>query len=386
MDTFYRNTYIEIDTSAIEHNARSLVSAYPHKYNIAVIKGNAYGHGYGIVPALIKGGINAFSVSKLEEALEVRKIEPVLPVIMLQPVHKDFYKLCSEKNISVCINSLETFTEALESGCRLNVHFKVDCGMNRLGFKDAAILKECIDKAFLSDRLTVEGIFTHFHTSGRIDTEYASNLKRFEELTRDIDLSKIPMVHLDRTQTAILHKSPSYETGARFGIALFGYPTVYPYSNSLKGKIRKLQYKLTCRIKGIEESLSPVNEPLKKAFNLYTEVIQVKKASAGEYVGYGLMHKAKTDEYIAVIDIGYADGIGRRRSDTPVSINGKKYQIIGDVGMGMCEVLVDETVKRHDKVTVFGGDIPSTEITGKLNTTIYEAMTIINSSIPRIYK
>ena len=62
MSEYYRNTYITIDNRIIENNARVLTKAYPHKYYIAVVKGNAYGHGYGISPALKRGGINAFAV------------------------------------------------------------------------------------------------------------------------------------------------------------------------------------------------------------------------------------------------------------------------------------------------------------------------------------
>lgn len=380
-----QNSYIEVDTAAITHNAKAITSAYPHRYNIAVIKGNAYGHGYGIVPALINGGINAFAVSKLSEALAVREYDKANPVIMLQPITPDLYKTASENNISVCINDSETLDEAILSGCSLKIHIKVDSGMNRLGFKEKAELDNAYKKALDCKRLSIEGIFTHFHTSGRIDKEYKKNKETFESLTKDIDLKSIPIVHTNRTQTAVLHKTPDYETGARFGIALFGFLTVYGYSKGIKGKIRKLQFETQRRFKGIEPCLLPVNEPLRKALNVYTKVLQVKAVKKGEYVGYGLMHRAKSNEYIAVIDIGYGDGIGRRRIHTPVSINGKLYEIIGDVGMGMCEVLADETVKRGDTVCIFGGNIPSTKITGALCTTIYEAMTNFDSSIPRKY-
>lgn len=130
----YRKTYIKIDNRILENNARVLTKAYPHKYYIAVVKGNAYGHGYGIVPALVRGGINAFAVSNLNEALKVREFEKNLPVIMLEPVHKEYLSVCEQNNISVCINCKETFDEVAESALKLKVHIKVDCGMNRLGF------------------------------------------------------------------------------------------------------------------------------------------------------------------------------------------------------------------------------------------------------------
>lgn len=382
----YRNTYVEIDNSKIEANARLMCETFPHKYNIAVVKGNAYGHGFGVVPAMIKGGMNAFAVSKLEEALEVRKYAKDLPVIMLQPVRPEYLHVCSENRISVCVNDKEMFSDIEHSGEKLILQFKVDCGMNRLGFKNADELTSCVLRAMENENLYVEGVFSHFHTNGLQDTEYEANKLRFEELTRGIDLTQIPMIHVDRTQTVFLHDCPRFANGARIGVSLYGFTTIYPYADNLKGRIRKLQREIKNKRNGVKPSKPLQYYGVKQAFTLYTEVIQVKKVEPGEYVGYGLFHRAEKEECIAVIDIGYADGINRKRYKSNVSINGRKYPIIGEVGMGMCEVLVDDSVKKYDKVTVLGGDVPISSITRHVGTTMYELLTNIDSSIPRIYK
>lgn len=382
----YRNTYVEIDNSIIENNAKLMTETFPHKYNIAVVKGNAYGHGYGIITALERGGINAFAVSTLEEALEVRKYNSSFPVILLQPVWSRYLSLCSNYNISVCANSRETFEDLLHSGLKLKVQFKVNCGMNRLGYKDSKELSEDINRAYKSDNLTVEGVFSHFHTSGLTDTEYALNKENFEEITKDVDLSKIPMVHLDKTQTILLHDTPSYCNGARFGLSLYGFTSIYPYANSVKGKLLTLKRDIMNKIHHVEPSNELKNYDVKPAFTLYSQVIQVNALKPGEYAGYGLLHKAKNDEKIAVLDIGYADGIGRRRSGTYVSINGKKYPIVGEVGMGMCQVLVDDSVKAGDKVVVLGGPVSIRVIASYLGTTTYETLTNISDRLERKYQ
>ena len=381
----FRNTYVEIDNSAIEHNARLLSETFPHKFNIAVIKGNAYGHGYGIVPALVKGGMNAFAVSNLSEALEVRNYDSEHPVIMLQPVPTAFLEDCATHNISVCVNDRDTFEDIYKSGLKLKIQFKVNCGMNRLGYTDGALLKEDIARAEAADNLTVEGIFSHFHTSGLTDTEYAADRTRFEKITAGIDLTKIPMVHIDKTQTILLHDTPSYCNGARFGISLYGFTSVYPYDNSLKGRLLQKRRDIRNKLNHVEPSKALKNYDLKTAFTLYSEVIQINKIEQGAYVGYGLLHKAERPEYIAVIDIGYSDGIGRKRTGTNVLINGHKYPIVGEVGMGMCQVLVDESVKKHDKVTILGGGISIRGIASALGTTTYETLTRINTLIDRRY-
>lgn len=381
----YRNTFVEIDNSIIESNARLMTETFPHKYNIAVVKGNAYGHGYGIIKALEKGGINAFAVSTLEEALEVRKYNSSFPVIILQPVWTRYLSLCSNYNISVCVNSRETFEDLLNSGLKLKLQFKVNCGMNRLGYKDGKELSEDIERAMKADNLTVEGLFSHFHTSGLTDTEYADNKKRFEDITKDIDLGKIPMVHIDKTQTILIHDTPSYCNGARFGISLYGFTSIYPYDKSVKGKLLSLRRDLKNKINHVEPSKELINYDVKPAFTLVSQVIQVNDLIPGEYAGYGLLHRAKNAEKIAVIDSGYADGIGRRRSGTNVSINGKKYPIVGEVGMGMCQVLVDKTVKAGDKVIVLGGPVSIRGIAAHLGTTTYETLTNVSDRLERKY-
>lgn len=385
-ENLYRKTYIKIDNGILEENARILTKEYPHKYCIAVVKGNAYGHGYGIVPALVRGGINVFAVSNLNEALKVREYEKSLPVILLEPIHKEFYEVCEKNNVSVCVNDTETFEDIVNSGCQLKIQIKVDCGMNRLGFKDKSELEAVYKAAKENEKLSVEGLFSHFHTTGLFDTEYAQDLKKFIELTKDIDLSEIPMVHVDKSQTIMAHEKPDFTTAVRFGVVLYGFNLMNKYSSDVKGRLRKIKHEFKNKLKGVAPSKPYPELGLKTALTLYTEVLQVKKANAGEYVGYGMLHKVEKDEWVATIDTGYGDGINRKRVGSSVSINGKKYPIIGEVGMGMCEALVDETVKKYDKVTVFGSEIPIRSITRHVMTTMYELMTNLDSSIPRFYE
>lgn len=382
----YRNVYVEVDNSIIESNARYMCEKFLHKYNIAVVKGNAYGHGYGVIPALKKGGMNVFAVATLDEALEVREYEKELPVILLEPIDPRYLEVASKENVSVCVNDADTYEDIKKSGLKLRLQFKINSGMNRLGFSDCEEFTQIFREAKENPNLEIEGIFTHFHTNGIEDNEYCDNKKRFEEMVKNIDLKEVPMVHVDRTQTVFLHDTPDYANGARIGIALFGFSTIYPYADSVKGKIRKLQRELRNKKNKVPPCHDLKVYDVKQGFVLYSEVLQVNKVNPGEYVGYGMFHKAEGTEYIAVIDIGYADGISRKRYGSYVAINGKKYKIIGEVGMGMCEVLVDETVKKKDKVTVFGGDIPISSIARHVGTTMYELLTNVNEKIPRVYK
>ncbi len=381
----YRNTYVEIETDIIENNAKVMTSAFPHKYNIAVVKGNAYGHGYGIIPALLNGGINAFAVSTVEEALSVREYDSAHPVILLQPVSKENYDICEKNNISVCVNCRETLEEIIESNKKLSLQFKVNCGMNRLGYSDKEKITDDINRALGLPRLFVEGVFSHFHTSGYQDREYELNRKTFENITEGIDLSRIPMVHIDKTQTVLLHDTPMYCNGARFGLSLYGFTSIYPYSNSFKGRILSKKRELKNRLNHVEQTKPLKNYDVKPALKLISGIIQVNDVRPDAYVGYGLVHKAKGNEKVAVAEIGYSDGLRRDRKDTEVAINGKRFRLIGEIGMGMCQILVDDSVVRGDKAVILGGEISIRNMARHLNTTTYEVLTGINPTIPRKY-
>lgn len=304
----------------------------------------------------------------------------------MEPVHKEHYEVCAKNNISVCVNERVTFDEIVATGLSLKLQIKVDCGMNRLGFKSKEELTKVYREASDNPILTVEGIFSHFHTTGLADTEYYRDLNRFQELTKDIPLSEIPMVHVDKSQTIMAHEKVTFSNAVRFGVVLYGFNLMNKYGTDVKSKLRKLKHELINKKNHVPPTKPYPELDLKTALTLYSEVIQVKKALPGEYVGYGMLHKAEKEEWVATIDTGYADGINRKRVGSFVAIRGKKYPIIGEIGMGMCEVLVDENVKRYDKVTVFGGEIPIRSITRHVMTTMYELMTNLDSSIPRIYE
>ena len=88
---------------------------------------------------------------------------------------------------------------------------------------------------------------------------------------------------------------------------------------------------------------------------------------------------------VAVVDIGYADGINRKRRNSYMEINGKLYQVVGDVCMGMTMLKVDDTVKKHDKVIVIGDKVDVKKVSRHIHTSSYETMLFIDSNIERRY-
>lgn len=125
---------------------------------------------------------------------------------------------------------------------------------------------------------------------------------------------------------------------------------------------------------------------LESTFKLKSEVVQINTLEAGETVGYGGIYTAKEKTKIAVVPIGYADGIIRKNTSRDVFINNKRYQIVGNICMDMMFVKVDDKVKIHDVVEVLKDVNHVKEVAKHLDTISYEVMCSIGKRVPRIYK
>ena len=111
--------------------------------------------------------------------------------------------------------------------------------------------------------------------------------------------------------------------------------------------------------------------------------LEVKK---GEFVGYGAMYRANEDITIGIMPVGYDDGIFRKSRGRYVAIKNKRYQLIGDIGMGMSAVKIDDSIEINDRVTLIGDLVPIKEVAKHNGTSIYEIMCNIGKNVPRVYK
>ena len=346
----YRNTYALIDTKKIYENVKYVVNNYQYDYYIGVVKNNAYNHGINTINSMIKGGINYLAVSSLDEALQIRKAYSKIPVLVLEPIDLKYIDQCDYYNITVTVENLKYVKELVEIKLNkgINIHFKVDSGMNRLGFNNATELKQAYDLLNKNKKLNLEGIYSHFATSGLNDEYYKNQIETFKKTTSTIDLAKIPMIHLDRSITLINNEKIPFCNACRFGMLMYGVSGKKPVlgrKQKLKDSVKKILGK---------EIKYPAVLPLNPAFELYTEVMSVRKVKSGEYIGYAT-YKAETDIYIATLPIGYADGVDL--SFKYVFINGNYCEILADT-MDMIIVKVSPKVKIGDKVEIIGKNIP----------------------------
>ena len=376
----YRKTYAEINLDYLRSNVEAVRETYPdYDYYFGVIKGNAYGHGMEVADALVRGGINYLAAATLDECLQIRKLHLSVPILCFEPIHPEDIRICAEKNITITLVSADFFEHVKNTSLsnELKIHLKLDVGMNRLGIKESEGLAQLVKEIQQTKLCALEGIYTHFSTSGFRDTAYVKQAERFRAMLQDIDLTQIPIIHSFRS--AVLIRQPKIDlcNGVRVGILIYGYNQDIVIPNSIKRSIKKILRREPAYLPG--QKL-----PLRPAFSLYSEILQVQKVRAGEHVGYGFSFQAAQDMLIGTIAIGHADGIDKTAGGY-VLINDRKYPMVGLVGMDMIAIRVDDTVRVGDQATLIGDGLSATELAKRLETTPYVLFNRITGRVPRIY-
>ena len=174
----------------------------------------------------------------------------------------------------------------------------------------------------------------------------------FEHITKDIDLSKIEIVHIPNSKYITTYKKKEYVNGCRMGIIMYGF--------------------------GDKLNLNSV-------FSLKSKIIEIKHIKNGESVGYDGEYTATKDEIIGIVPIGYRDGIIRHNTGRYVYINNNPYKIIGNICMDMLFILIDNTIHVNDVVNVIKDNDHINEIASYLDTINYEVMCSISDRVDRKY-
>ena len=350
----YRNTYVEVNLSNLSYNVKSLINRYKsYKYFFGVVKADSYGHNdISTIKTIIDAGCNYLCVSSLEEALAIRKEIKNIPILCLGIISTKYIKKCIDNNITITISNLDYLYNIKEKNSTLKVHIKINTGMNRLGINN----KDEFNKVYelIKERnYILEGIYTHiYNVNNKEDTLKQYSL--FEEITSDINLKDIPIIHIGASEATEFYPKKEYANGCRLGISMYG---LVDYKDII----------------------------FKSTFSLYSEVIEINIVEDAT-VGYNGSYKVNGKERIAVIPIGYADGIIRKNTGRNVYINNKPYPIVGNICMDMLFVKVDDSVKLGDKVAIIKDIDHIKEIAKHLDTITYEVICSIGKRVPRIYK
>lgn len=375
---YLKRTWAEISFDNLDNNYSALRAKVPGTCRfLGVVKADAYGH--GAVPVgrrLVELGADFLAVSNIEEAEQLRHGGIRGPILILGYTPVRHAEDLSKMGLRQEVHSLE-YAVALNEELRglrrrLRVHLKLDTGMSRLGFfaYDHAETLDQLKKVAQMENLIIEGVFTHFPVADSIDGADANfTHTQFERFTSMLSalagMGVQPEIrHCCNSGASILY--PEYALDMiRPGIATYG---CLP-SADLRGMI-----------------------DLKPVMSLRSTIFQIRDFEPNITVSYGRTYTTRDPERIAVVGIGYADGLSRSFSgNISFLLNGKRVPQVGRICMDMCMIDITRApeAKVGDVVTVFGADgddcIEVESLSNRLNTIPYEILCGINKRIPRIY-
>ncbi len=367
-------TWIEIDKDNLIGNIRVLRSSISKKTEfMAVVKANAYGHGLKEFVSVLKNekSVNWFAVFDETDALIIRKYTKK-PILVLRSTPVGFWDKAIKNKVDITISTLSQL-EALAKwkGKKPQIHIKLDTGLGRQGFT-LADQEKIISIIKNTKGLKVAGLYTHF--SGMESKEFDKySKKQFDELKlwqkKLSSIGQKPKIHASATSGAL--KSIVEETDiARFGIGLYG---LWP-GDEIKYNFRdKFQ--------------------LKPVLSWKVTISEVKKVPKGSFIAYDCTYKTARDSKVALLPVGYWDGVPRSLSSKGFAIvNGVRVPIIGRVMMNMCVLDVTNVskVQEGDTATLIGKDknveITADEFARLADTINYEVVTRINPLIRRVMK
>jgi alanine racemase len=374
-----RPTWAEVSLSTLRQNFRVVQKHVGAGVTIcAVVKADAYGHGaIECSLALEKEGAQWFGVTSLDEAIPLRE-EGLKGRILLMT---GFWR--GEEAEIVRLGLTPTVWEpwqiqsldraAAQLGVdRHSIHLKVDTGMGRLGAGFDTLQSVC---ELLADakRLKVEGISTHLASSEVLDAPSSEEqLKRFDQARQIVSNAGLTpsLVHVANTSAAISRRE-SWNNMVRPGLALYGY--YLPFQRA-----------------GREVSGSAWRLPVKPVLTWKTRILAVRQVGANQALGYGGTYITKGPSRIAVLPVGYADGLNRALSSGGRVIVREHYApMVGRISMDL--TLADVTgipgVDVGDEVILLGASdgisVDAREHAALANTIPYEILCAISKRVPR---
>ncbi len=361
----HHQTCLEINLNALVDNLNYYRSKLkPETKVLAMVKAFSYGSGsFEIANVLQHQKVDYLGVAFADEGVELRKAGISLPIIVMNPEAKSFPMMLThqlEPEI-YSFKVLNQFTDELKSGGIMNypVHIKLDTGMNRLGFVEDEIEKliQCLK---ITPEIMIKSIFSHLAGSDdeQIDEFTQKQISIFTESTRrlEADLECTFNKHI-LNSAGILRFPQAQFNMVRLGIGMYGIGAIE--QEYLKGVMRFKSY-----------------------------ISQIRCVKAHETIGYSRKGNLDYDAKIAVIPVGYADGLNRRLGNGVghMIINGQSAPIVGNICMDMCMIDVTELkVEEGDEVEVFGAQNSVTEMADTLGTIPYEIFTSISRRVKRVY-
>lgn len=348
-----------INKSNLKYNVEYIKNKIGNKRNIiAMVKANAYGIGDTIIARELQNiGIKDFGVANIEEAVALRDANISGMILVTSVLLKEEIKNAIANNISISVSDIDNILEidkiAKDVGKVANIHIKLDTGMTRLGFSKLNITNK-FGKILNLENINVQGIYTHLSCAD-LDEEYTNNqIKEFRETVNE--LSKIhdfKYIHILNSDGVEYYSDKvNIDTHVRVGIIMYGY-----CGNT------------------------------KPILKLTAPIIHVTDVDKYTKVGYGGTYIAKPNMKIAVVKIGYADGLSRSLSNNLiVNINGISCKQVGNICMDlmMIDVTNVKDIKINDEAIIWDYDNDLKDIAKLSNKITYEVISTLGKRIERI--
>lgn len=313
-----------INTERLTRQARCFQSQVD---TIAIVKNDGYNHGLETVyQAFYKGGIRAFATTSLPEAIQLRKWNSDIFILLLDP-NADFKKI-REYDLTLTVSSFDFYEKYKDELKDISIQLVYRNDLNRLGFTHTDQMKQILD----DPDINVTGLWTHFASADDFGIDrYEKEVQNWQTVLEDLEdyLSDMTYIHAQNSSSYLRDDLLPYHTHIRGGVILYG---TRPYYDGLNVSIAE------------------------QAVSIYANVIELTKVSAGQSIGYSADYQTDKDMTIAVCDIGYGNGLLKGRKAFPVNINGKNYPI-RVMMMSHILVEVDSDVEIGDSVTLYDDDL-----------------------------
>lgn len=357
-----RPTQAIIDLAALRHNIAQVRACAPTQRIMAIIKADAYGHGAVRVANAIAHFVDAFGVTCLEEALELRENDIIHPIVLLEGFyHSDELPLIAQYNLESVIHHTHQVKQLLTLTTPLSkpipIWLKVNTGMHRLGLELQAVQEVWNTLIAHPDMAYPIRLMSHLACADELNNSYtAQQYQVFSEL---VNRCKVPASLAN--SAGILAWQYTHFDWVRPGIMLYG---ISPFAHSI----------------GQDYHLRPVMQ-------LESQLISIAFYQAGAPIGYGATWQCPEAMPVGIVGIGYGDGYPRHAPiGTPVLVNSRRVPLIGRVSMDMIAVdlRTQPTARIGDSVLLWGNGLPIEEIASLSGTIAYESLCHVSKRVKRI--
>ena len=371
-----QRAWIEVRGKAIESNVRQLRSKLSESCQfMAVVKADGYGHDAKLVSEYaLKGGASQLGVATLKEGIKLRSFGVKKPILILGNLYTKKDLVISFKNdlmptISSIRECLICNNIGKHFGLRFSLHLKVDTGMSRLGFEFNKFVQQ-FEKIKSFENIFIEGIYSHLSSADEpnsLGPTSSTQLQRqkFQELLKQINIDRNHniKIHLANSAGMLLNKDFHYSM-VRVGLSMYGYSPLAKKDKNLK---------------------------LKPALFLKVKVAFIRIIDKGISVSYGGKFVSSRKTKLAVLSIGYADGVPRNLSGKINAIhNNKIYPQVGSITMDqmMLDITGSNEIKIGSTMLLLGSDgdktISPLDWARESNTIPWEILCSFKNRLPRV--